>query len=368
MRCGAGQFDTAIRLASDHPQSTEGNETSRLRPLITLTLLAVGAAGCTAPQPEPEPSPSGPAAEAVAADYVRMAPSTPSDTSPLLLQKRPLTPADAAIIGPEYATAFDWTAAVPRIDADDADRMGLEGAITAPSGAELFLAHVARPLPRPVGKAGALTPAIQVVVNGQARESSVRFGRDHILIVCVPTGAPVLLKMSDKGRTQTLDLRSGKRGPDANPLFYTRYAMKDFGVRTNIRPPDPGRIDMSGSLALLPWTEEHGWAPAGKAWLHFEGFLYQMLADTDGPVTLDLSRSITVTVGGKTCPASAEKRLLADTPTSTSTPEPLDIAVPAGFRTGTLRLDPEVICHDCHPGTPSSVRITLVAGPVPMAP
>jgi hypothetical protein len=67
-------------------------------------------------------------------------------------------------------------------------------------------------------------------------------------------------------------------------------------------------------------------------------------------------------------PASAEKRLLADTLTSTSTPEPLDIAVPVSFRTGTLRLNPKVICHDCHPGTPSSVRVTLVAGPAPMVP
>jgi hypothetical protein len=340
----------------------------RLRLLMMLTVLAVVAASCTTPQPESEPTPSGPAAEVVAADYVRMALSTPSDTSPLLQQKHPLNPDDAAIIGPEYATAFDWTATVPRIDADDAIRMGLPGAIAAPSGGELFLAHVASPLPRPVGKAGVLTPATQVVVGGRARSSSVRFGRDSILIVSVPTGAPVLLKMSDKGRTQTLDLRSGKRGSDANPLFYTRYAMKDFGVRTNIRPPDPGRIDMSGSLALLPWTEDHGWAPAGKAWLHFEGFLYQMLADTDGPVTLDLSHSITVSVGGKAYPASAEKRLLADTLTSTSTPEPLDIAVPLDFRTGTLRLNPQVICHDCHPGTPSSVRVTLVAGPAPMAP
>jgi len=340
----------------------------RLRPLMTLTMLAVAAAGCTTPQPEPEPTPSGPAAEVVAADYVRMALSAPSDTSPLLQQKHPLTPADAVIIGPEYVTAFDWTATVQRIDADDAIRMGLPGAIAAPSGTELFLAHVARPLPRPVGKAGVLTPATQVVVGGQTRPSSVRFGRDGVLIVSVPTGAPVLLKMTDKGRTQTLDLRSGKRGSDANPLFYTRYSMKDFDVWTNIQPPEPGRIGMSGSLALLPWTEDHGWAPAGKAWLRFEGFLYQMLADTDGSVTLDMSRSITVTVGGKAYPASAERRLLAANLTGTSTPEPLDIAVPVDFRTGTLRLNPKVICHDCHPGTPSSVRVTLVAGPVPMAP
>ncbi len=340
----------------------------RLRPLMTLTVLAVFLTGCTTPEPEPEPTPSGPAAEVVAADYVRMALGTPKETSPVLHQKHPLTAQDAAIIGPEYAAAFDWTATASRIDAEDAIRMGLTGAIAAPSGAELFLVHVAHPLPRPVGKAGVLTPATHVVVGGQARSSAVRFGRDGILIVCVPTGAPVLLKMTDKGRTQTLDLRTGKRGADANPLFYTRYAMKDFGVRTNIRPPDPGRIDLSGKLALLPWTEEHGWAPAGKAWLHFEGFLTQVLADTDGPVTMDLSRSITVTVGGKAYPASAEKRLLADTVTMTSAPEPLDIAVPVGFRIGTLRLDPKVTCQGCHPGTPSSVRITLVAGPVPMAP
>lgn len=338
----------------------------RLRLLMMLTVLAVVAAGCTTPQPEPEPTPSGPAAEVVAADYVRMALGTPSDTSPLLQQKQPLTPDDAAIIGPEYSMAFDWTATVPRIDADDAILMGLPGAIAAPSGAELFLAHVAWPLPRPVGKAGMLTPATQMVVGGRVRSLTVRFGRDGILIVSVPTGAPVLLKMYDQGRTQTLDLRSGKRGSDANPLFYTRYAMKDFDLQTNIRPPDPGRIGMAGSLALLPWTEGHGWAPAGKAWLHFDVFLYQMLAD--GPVTLDLSRSITVSAGGKAYPPSAEKRLLSDGLTINSAREPLDIAVPLGFRTGTLRLNPKVICHDCHPGTPSSVRVTLVAGPVPMAP
>ncbi len=245
----------------------------RVRPFMTLTVLAVVAAGCTTPPPDPQPSPSGPTAEVVAADYARLALSTPKETSPLLQKKHPLTPADASLIGPEYATAFDWTAAVPRIDAEDALRMGLPGAIAAPSGAELFLAHVAWPLPRPVGKAGVLSPDAQVVVGGQARSSSVQFGRDSILILAVAPGAPILLKMSDKGRTQTLDLRSGERGSDAK------------------------------------------------------------------------------------CEV-----------TFTSPPEPLDIAVPVGFRTGTLRLDPKVICHGCHPGTPSSVRVTLVAGPVPMAP
>ncbi|MEV6965576.1 hypothetical protein AB0M47_10695 [Hamadaea sp. NPDC051192] len=341
---------------------------SRLRLLIPLTLLAVVAAGCTTPQPEPEPTPSGPAAEVVAPDYVRMAQNSPSEASPLLRQKHPLTPADAAIIGPEYAVAFDWTATVSRIDEDDATRMGLPGAIAAPSGAEFFLVHVAQPSPRPVGKSGALTPATQVVVAGQARPLSVRFGRNGVLVISAPTGAPVLLKMTDKGRTQTLDLRTGKRGSDANPLFYTRYAMKDFDVRTNIRPPEPGRIGMSGSLALLPWTEDRGWAPSGKAWLHFEGSLYQLLADTDGPVTLDLSRSITVMAGGKAYPAPAEKRQLSEALNNTPTSESLDIEVPVGFRTGVLRLKPVVTCGDCHPGTQSSVGVTLVASPVPMEP
>lgn len=343
----------------------------RLRPLLAATMTAAVlavTAGCTTPRAEPEPTESGPTAEIVAADYVRMALSTPSDTSRLLTQKNALTPADAAIIGPEYATAFDWTATVPRIENEDAIRMGLPGAVAAPSGAELFLAHVARPLPRPVGPAGVQTPKTQVVVGGQARPSSLRFGRDSILVVAVPAGAPVLLKMTDQGRTQTLDLRTGRRGPDADPLFYTRYELQDFGVQTAVRPPDPGRIDMSGSLALLPWTEEHGWAPAGKAWLHFEGFLTQMLADTDGPVTLDVARSITVTAGGKAYPAAAEKVRLGDALSATRIPAPVDIAVPVGFRTGTIRLNPKVICDGCHPGAAAGTRVTLVAGPVPMAP
>jgi hypothetical protein len=344
-------------------------------PRLRLALFVILAATLTAcgqgpSQPSLTPGASAaatvPAGQVVEADYVRMA-DPPNVSMALLEHTNPLVPAQAAIVGPQYAVAFDWTTAVQGIDAHDAYAIGLPDGIAAPAGMQLFVAHLATHQPAPLKSAPGFVQGVQVIVAGKARPASVDFRSGELLIVAAPPDAPVAISLTDDGRTQTLNLRTGKRGADANPLFYTHWAMAKFSVHTIPALPGLGDTALDGPLTLAPWTGDHGWAPSGKAWLRFYGFVYADLGYTDGEV-LDVARSVSLVSGGKTYQPAAGKIPVFGASTITfSNYYAIDIAVPTGFRRGTLKFHPKVTCHGCDTGRPTSASVELTAGAVPMA-
>jgi hypothetical protein len=344
---------------------------SRSRLLAVLAIAVVAMTGCGShPAAKPTAAPAAvPTATTspgavVGADYVQFASIQKRIGGPLM--KHPLPSEQAMIVGPQYAVAFDWTTVTQQIDSEDAVALGLAGPVTAPPGSELFLAHVVAHLPRALNNILGRTVDTQLIVDGNPRSASLRFDENGLLILAVPAGASVVLSVTDSGRTQTLDLRTGMRGAGANPLFYTRWAMSYFYLYTPLRDPNRGSITIDGKLALLPWTAEHGWAPAGKAWLHFEGLLYSAQGNTPDE-KFDTARSISIASGGKAYPASAGSvEISADGNAILLALHPFDVAVPVGFRSGTFRINPKVSCHGCDPGGPTTATVQLKAEPIPV--
>lgn len=114
-------------------------------------------------------------------------------------------------------------------------------------------------------------------VNGQIRPVALRDVQTSGLTVSAPKATPVVLHVSDEGRTQSIDLRIGYRMSDAIPGYYpARLVGWRGGDYSEI-----GRSDVDGcrratnlllgfdehETVLLPWGPRLGWARPGKAWL-----------------------------------------------------------------------------------------------------
>lgn len=112
-----------------------------------------------------------------------------------------------------------------------------------------------------------------------------------ILVASVPKGAPVRLRVTDEGRTQTLDVRTGQHASDAIAGYYRPYLQKlrwngdtSAGISVqggldHFRVPlgvglegglEPANIDKPTAL-LAPYVPSKGWAPDGQAWLVVPG-------------------------------------------------------------------------------------------------
>jgi hypothetical protein len=200
---------------------------------------------------------------------------------------------------------------------------------------------------------------VKLIVGGEARtlDSHSPSGRRTLLVVA-PVGAPIQLVVTDQGRTQSLDLRTGKRG-DAVAGFYTAYAADDLELRSERRmDPDAGTLFASGDLFLAPWTPANGWAPSGKAWLVFDTGMFQILGWVKDS-TLDVKRSFSVVAGGRTYPAQADNPTLYAAASAASGRTLIAFAVPAGLRSGTLRLTPHAKCDGCRLGPGDSTPFAL---------
>jgi hypothetical protein len=95
-----------------------------------------------------------------------------------------------------------------------------------------------------------------------------------VLIVSASKGAPVLVKVTEYGRTQSLDLRTGAPGPDrlaemsgprdlAVPVDYTADGtVSSHGITR------PFHVHLSGAKGeLQPHLKEVGWASLGRQWM-----------------------------------------------------------------------------------------------------
>jgi hypothetical protein len=167
---------------------------------------------------------------------------------------------------------------------------------------------------------------------------------DETIIVSVPAGAPVSLRMNDGGRAQDLDLRTGKRTRTASPLYYpVRAASPSFDDAYYVTGPHStaGLTSASGKAVLAPYADKLGWARKGRAWLFVTvGFNTDSLSQFKP----DVARSLTLTAGGATL--TGHPTSSGDTSTDPNAPSAagghLDLAfdVPASLRSGTLNYLP----------------------------
>ncbi|AZM48050.1 hypothetical protein DMB38_21680 [Streptomyces sp. WAC 06738] len=227
-------------------------------------------------------------------------------------------------------------------------------------------------------------------VNDKTRDMPGLLGQDSkdtmTLVANVPKGAPVDLVLIEEGRTQSLDLRTGRRGDDAvaelqRPVLAGPREAVRWTVTVRIafageaaprvdekrlgweaRKADAPDGETGSGLRLVPYSPGAGWAPEGKMWLELGGvwgaeeewFRY----DTDEKRSYAVEAADGTAYRGRHYDGSFTVVFL----------------VPADFRSGTLRITPqgeatgsehlgrfdaEVIDSTASPATPSSIPIRL---------
>jgi hypothetical protein len=339
----------------------------RWRLVVPLAaLLAACSSGTRAARPTgPAAAPASTAAATVPADFFTVTQGL--DVAGLgLARVTRLAPASAALQGPHFAYAFVATATTSRLPPALAAGLGLAPGATPAPGHELVLTQAA---PWPYGDRSADDALDQpddarITVGSAVRHSPLlRADLSGTVVVSVPTGVHPVLRVTDEGRSQSLDLRTGRRGRDAVAGYYpTRTGRYEHGA-----PHDDewvvlrlsggaggygGAFVTAYDVRLRPWLEERGWAPPGRTWLLVEPSVAAVQAGTTGSdVTLSLAASSFRVTGsdGASYPLVGERITPAGVQTATGT---LVAVAPPALRSVTLRLVPAGSAHG--PGGPVS--------------
>jgi hypothetical protein len=178
-----------------------------------------------------------------------------------------------------------------------------------------------------------------------------------IILVSAPRGAPVLVRVIDEGRAQSIDLRTGKPvdvlAIYARPrIGYTTFGYKEPGtiriagisrqLTTSILAPTTGEL----SVRLEPWTPKGGWAAPGRAWLVAGGltaFSDSIERNRDLALfyDLDAATSFTLLLPDGSRIAAQPDKIDAGTRTGEATRFYVSFDVPETFTAATLRLTPD---------------------------
>ncbi|GLY79262.1 hypothetical protein [Actinoallomurus iriomotensis] len=322
-------------------------------------LLSLGSAlliaGCTASTSSP--SSSGRPVRVAAPTYAEF-----GDGSAFPLPVARFPEDSARLVGPHYSLQIDRVAFADRLTQDQA--IGFEqqvsdiGPMRAAPGHRFMMLLTAR---HKVTAALENDPMKQVSPDGVRAELRVGgttlrlpggfsdLAVENTILMSVPTAGDPVLAVTDSGRTQSLDLATGKRGADAIAGYYPVPKGSGFNASVSgIVGRAPYGLSVSTKEATLqPYLPRAGWAGKGRAWLCLNGdaaavsppvgpkaFGYDL--DVGASFTLDLTGGGTARghgqVGAAVAADSASLASLADTR--------LYFPVPAGFRSGTLRFHP----------------------------
>ena len=254
---------------------------------VVLALFALvacsGSDGDPAPSAAPTPSPTPPA---LSPAYALLGPLPGVvDAAP---GRTPLERSAAQLTGPHFSFSLAAVASVTgALPAGVASGLRLATGTTVPDGQQRVLAEITGPAAGAARSGGTGEVAIAVAYGSQTR--AVRGGAvaltNGTLAVVVPAGARPVLKVTDEGRTQSLDLLTGRRGADAIAGYYplrrgeyeqsssTTTGLRLYGaavaaLTTNERLAAVQLNDLPATLQ--PWVPGRGWAKAGRAWLVLE--------------------------------------------------------------------------------------------------
>jgi hypothetical protein len=309
-----------------------------------LSMVAIAGCGPTTAGGAASPSGGGPLptgyVQATAA-YEFVA-SGPDDLA------TPVTPNQGSLIGPHFALQLDTIGHATSLTERQAHVWGLPGAVRAASGYELLLAHTTNAkrgtgIPNDTGKGTTVTQA-EVRVGGRT-EKLPKLGPQWTVVVSVPAGGDATLAVPDSDRTQTMSLRTATRGADAVGAY---YAATSASYRTDAhgKVTEPGLVLISNDLTfhselsvrLAPYTDEHGWTPAGHAQLTVEADLSIDVSQVDA--SLDAAQSFSVKLpDGRTVPAAGGRVTIHALGTSSNSAV-LTFDVPDTTNKGTLTFSP----------------------------
>lgn len=203
---------------------------------------------------------------------------------------RELSGADADLRGPHFTIDIDWIAIGPMIKRKVTPSVPELTARRAADGQELVLVAVSSQetkgqFPPAAGK----TPVAELVVDSKKtplrtlplpqQDDVVALPADGTLIVAsVSRGSEVHLVVTDEGKPQAVDLRTGKRwkalkgydGQTAQKLSFSTDVPLTFagGGGVSLHVQDHAMAEFTEKAAMLaPWTPEQGWATDGHVWL-----------------------------------------------------------------------------------------------------
>ncbi|MBO3744268.1 hypothetical protein [Actinoplanes flavus] len=285
----------------------------RIRGLLALVLasglVVTAVAGCDVSAPAPVTAPSSTPAITIADPHMITDVSTFID-----LPDPKAAPAGAALDGPSYRFHIVETATTVFLDGDflpyfktgDATPAG---PVSAGPDNEFLLIRLSGQVGK---KAYVMFPApltdneqVKIRVGDETRVMPGLQGSDGVLLLVVPIGSPVTLAVTEAGRTQSIDLRTGK--PDAQSAalaagsaegeanwdVYGRYPGDKIG----------GQVNVKASAYLTPFDGTY--AKPGKIWLDVNLELsYWSWRELGG--SLNAAKSIQVKVGGRTLTVDAE--------------------------------------------------------------
>ncbi|MFC6017524.1 hypothetical protein ACFP2T_15080 [Plantactinospora solaniradicis] len=270
---------------------------------LVLALIG-GVAGCGGGSGNPEATgTASPGASAVADDFVSVGVARSGRPfQPLGIGSTTL-PESSVLVGPHFAVQLYSFAVTNELSASQVRRLIVsggpsDGPMVAGDGREFLLVHLSEKVSRTkVLRSDGVPATAAVLVDGKSRplERGTNFG-DGVLVVSVPTGAAAQLVVTDADRPQSIDLRTGKRGPDALPNFHPALTggieLEDVVRINGVHPAGQGtRFEVAVSAVLLPYADDKGWAKSGHLWLDLT---VSLTVAYDVKFTVNLAKSLTV--------------------------------------------------------------------------
>jgi hypothetical protein len=223
-------------------------------------------------------------------------------------------PSGAALAGPSYQFHIAETATLTSLGEDflpwfKRGNANATAPISAGPGNEFLLTHFSG---RTGNKAYVMFPStltdnqkVKLRIGDETRVMPSIDGSEGVLLLVVPTGSPVTLVITDAGRDQSIDLRSGKPG-DTSSGSAASVAKGD--ASWDVYGQFPGdrlasSVNVKASADLNPYAGT--WAKPGKIWLNVDLELsYRSWEKLDGE--LNAAKSIQVKVGGRTVTVDAD--------------------------------------------------------------
>lgn len=126
--------------------------------------------------------------------------------------------------------------------------------------------------------AGDAAEVVYTVVAGSTRKKLAQVpAGDAVLVVSAPKGSQVQLEVSDRGKEQTVDLRTGERGGgtvfdplyrSSNSVDLNRQLHDEVAYERSYGGQEQLTTDLTlGRATLAPYDPAAGFAPQGTAWL-----------------------------------------------------------------------------------------------------
>lgn len=286
------------------------------RGVLALTLTGIISACGPALRPPPTPTPTNSTDPVVSDNYVAIT----SDKHAAQIGGRRFTDNSLGLlIGPHFLIRQQSIGTVSDISAGTARAIGLDGPVRAAPGHEFVVADFTpyvgyhQPVPAKGRQPGSLRGAKldpghsqSVVVGKSTRPLRTLPAGGTLLIVAAPVKARVQLKVVDSGRTQLLDLRTGRRARDAVSGFYPNqdwtppYPLDDnawLGKGVAGRRPIATKV-MKVQAQLTPFAPDAHWSRPGRAWLYVTVQVASVCPRASCRVTLAPGKQVRLRVRG----------------------------------------------------------------------